>query len=284
MNKKIYRLAIVVSYILLIVTIQCFTNNDDLNKYFKKNKNIHDEYETNSIDINNSGNFRYRSLSEHSIKDNYALVPTRFQAPSNNKKSKGYNCFNIFKRDKKANKSSNNNEPFLKEVVRVGNNLHNFHAKNPENLKLLSQLIESIEKQPSNNNESFLKEILLMKNNRHEFFENDSESVDILSQLKEGLSNHPSNSDESLLNELLMVGNNMHDFLGNDPEAVELLSKLIEKSEKQLSNNNKSLLKEALVAKNNKDCLFKNDPEALEILSQLKERLRNHPSKFKQSE
>ncbi|CAD2096436.1 fam-c protein [Plasmodium vinckei lentum] len=284
MNKKIYSLVTVASYILLIVTIQCFTNNEDLNKYFKENKNVHDEYEINSIDINNNEKFRYRSLSEHIIEDNYTLVSTTIQETLNNKESKGFNCSNILKRDKKTNKSSNNNESFLNEVFRVGNNLNAFLAKNPENLKLLSQLIEKLEKQPSNNNGSSLKEILLMENKIDAFFENDPEALEILSQLTERLGNHPSNKNESLLKELLMVGNDMHGFLANDPESAELLSQLIEKSEKQVSNNNESFLKEALLVGNNKDCFFKNDPEALKILSQLKERLGNHPSKFKQSE
>ncbi|CAD2096398.1 fam-c protein [Plasmodium vinckei brucechwatti] len=284
MNKKIYSLVTVASYILLIVTIQCFTNNEDLNKYFKKNKNVHDEYEINSIYINNNKKFRYRSLSEHSIEDNYTLVSTTIQEPLDNKKSKEFNCFNILKGDKKTNKSSNNNESFLNEAFRVGNNLDVFLTKNPENLKLLSQLIEKLEKQLSNNNESFLKEILLMENKMDGFFENDPEALEILSQLKERLGNHPSNNNESLLKEILMVENNMHDFLANDPESVEILSQLIEKSENQLSNNNESFLKEALLGGNNKDGFFKNDPESVKLLSQLKERLGNHPSKFKRSE
>ncbi|ETB62100.1 hypothetical protein YYC_01823 [Plasmodium yoelii 17X] len=88
MNKKIYSLAAVYSYILFIVTIQCFTNNEDLNKYVKKNENVHDEYEINSIDINNNGKFRYRSLSEHNTEDKQSLDSNANQEPSDNKRPK----------------------------------------------------------------------------------------------------------------------------------------------------------------------------------------------------
>ncbi|SCL83313.1 fam-c protein, partial [Plasmodium chabaudi adami] len=113
MNKKIYCLVTVVSYILLVVTIQCFTNNDDLNKYVKKNKNIHDKYEINSIDINNNEAFKYRSLSECNVEDDYTLGSSTIKEPSDNKKTettsnikkpKRLKFFNIFKRDNKNKK------------------------------------------------------------------------------------------------------------------------------------------------------------------------------------
>ncbi|SCN63779.1 hypothetical protein PCHCB_000489400, partial [Plasmodium chabaudi chabaudi] len=82
MNKNIYSLVTVVSYILSIVTTQCFTNNEDLNTNVSKNENVHNEYEINSVNINNNGKFRCRSLSEHSIEDNSSSDSTAIQEPS----------------------------------------------------------------------------------------------------------------------------------------------------------------------------------------------------------
>ncbi|KEG03779.1 hypothetical protein YYE_00679 [Plasmodium vinckei vinckei] len=84
MKKTIYSLVTVVTYILSIVAIQCFINNDDLNNYFTKNKNVHGEYEINGIAINNNEEFRYRCLSEHSIENNYSSGSTTIREPSDN--------------------------------------------------------------------------------------------------------------------------------------------------------------------------------------------------------
>ncbi|CAD2107765.1 fam-c protein [Plasmodium vinckei] len=92
---------------------------DDLNNCIKSNKKVHDEYEINNIDINNNEKFRYRSLSECVVEDNYTLGFTMIKETSADKQSKRFiffNCFNIFKKSLLRIKeiflkeSSNNNE------------------------------------------------------------------------------------------------------------------------------------------------------------------------------
>ncbi|CXH19986.1 fam-c protein [Plasmodium berghei] len=131
----------------MIAIIQCFTNNDDLNKYVKKNKNAHDEHEINSIDINNNEHFRYRSISEYNIEDNYSFGSITIQEFAHNKKS---NCFNIFKRDKKTKKSSNANGFLSKVALLVGNVPHNFPVQSPEHYQFLLNLKNRLDNHPSN--------------------------------------------------------------------------------------------------------------------------------------
>ncbi|CDU15844.1 hypothetical protein YYC_00084 [Plasmodium yoelii 17X] len=150
MNKKIYNLVTVVSFILLIVTIQSFTNNEDLNKYVKKNKNVHDEYELNSIYINNNEKFRHRSLSEYSLEDDYTFGSDTIKELSNNKKSNCFNCFNIFKRNKKNKKSSNTNGFPSKVTLLVGNVPHSFPVQSPEHYQFLLNLKNRLDNHPSN--------------------------------------------------------------------------------------------------------------------------------------
>ncbi|CAD2107663.1 fam-c protein [Plasmodium vinckei petteri] len=92
---------------------------DDLNNCVKSNKKVHDEYEINNKDINSNEKFRYRSLSECVVEDNYTLYFTMIKEPSADKQAKKFNflnCFNIFKKSLLRIKeiffkeSSNNNE------------------------------------------------------------------------------------------------------------------------------------------------------------------------------
>ncbi|SCM27104.1 fam-c protein, partial [Plasmodium berghei] len=130
MNKQIYSLVAIYFYILLIATIQCFTNNENLNKYVRKNENVHDEYEINGLYINNNGKFRYRSLSEHSTEDKEETVTISDNKSSKTKgdmhhssiydmatdddnkpqKSKKSKFSSMFKRDKKDKDSDKTQE------------------------------------------------------------------------------------------------------------------------------------------------------------------------------
>ncbi|SCN58573.1 fam-c protein [Plasmodium chabaudi adami] len=168
MNKSIYSLVTVVSYILLIVAIQCFINNGDLNKYVKKNKDVHNEYEINSINGNNNENFRYRSLSEYNIENDYTFGSTTIEEISRNRESKCFdwfdclnclNCFNwvgcckrfnIFKINKKTRKSLNIKESFPKVTLLVSNIPHEFPVQDEEHRNFLLKLKKRFENHPSN--------------------------------------------------------------------------------------------------------------------------------------
>ncbi|CAD2083686.1 fam-c protein [Plasmodium vinckei lentum] len=168
MNKKIYSLVTVASYILLIVATQCFTNNGDLNKYIKKNKSVHNEYEINNINVNNNENFRYRNLSEYDEENGYTYGSNTIEEISRNTSSKCcdwfdcfnsfncfnwlgcFKCFNIFKSNKKTSKPSNTNESLPKVTLLVTNIPHEFPVQDEEHRNFLLKLKKRLENHPSN--------------------------------------------------------------------------------------------------------------------------------------
>ncbi|EAA20105.1 hypothetical protein [Plasmodium yoelii yoelii] len=141
---------------------------EDLDKYVKKNKNLHDEYEINSIDINN-GKFRYRSLSENCIEKDYTSGCTTTQKPSHNKKFKGLKISNIFKRNKnkitkapsyskipppypynQITETSPDNNKFLPRVTIVIDNVPcDFIPRTSKDLRFLLRMKKKIDKQSS---------------------------------------------------------------------------------------------------------------------------------------
>ncbi|CDU17767.1 fam-c protein [Plasmodium yoelii] len=215
MNIKIYSLVTVFSYIISIVTIHCFKNNADLNKYVKKNKKVDDEYKINNIDINNNEKFRYRNLSECTVENNYILGSTKIQESSDDKKSKGFNffkCFNIFKRDKK-NQSSDNNECLPEEVLEWNDFLHSLFEGDQEGLMSILHIKEKLEKSHSNNNESIPRIKL-----RYGIVLGDS-----IPKNKEKFENKSSNNNESLsmITSVMKVADRCY-YLKN-PEHLKLL-------------------------------------------------------------
>ncbi|VEV54402.1 fam-c protein [Plasmodium vinckei vinckei] len=181
MNKNIYSLVTVASYILLIIATQSFTNNGDLNKYVKKNKSVHNEYEINNINVNNNENFRYRSLSEHNTENDYNYGSNMVEEISRNTSSVdcdlfdcynclncfnwlGYfKCFSIFKRDKKTSKPSNSNESIPKVTLLVTNIPHEFPVQNQKHHDFLLKLKKKFENHPSNKKKKKKKKYLKLK-------------------------------------------------------------------------------------------------------------------------
>ncbi|ETB61214.1 hypothetical protein YYC_01153 [Plasmodium yoelii 17X] len=164
MNKRIFSLVCIVLYTLLAVSIHCSEQKVFVvgNKSICGSKEINRSNEKNGIE----------SKCETQLKN---------PNPKDDEDYKGFNCFNIFKRNKKTHESSNKHES-PSEIELLMEKIMCDIAKNPENFKFL--LNNKITETSSNNNGFHSKEILHMKKNVAYFLLSNPEFVRFLLLLK----------------------------------------------------------------------------------------------------
>ncbi|ETB56051.1 hypothetical protein YYC_05913 [Plasmodium yoelii 17X] len=132
MNKRIFSLVCIALYTLLAVSVHCSEQKvSDVG-----NKSVRGIKETNKS--NEKNNIKYKRETQ--------LKSTN---PKDDENDREFNCFNIFKRNKKTFKSSNKNEPLPKVPSDISKDLEYVFVKNPEILSLFLHLKKELEKGPS---------------------------------------------------------------------------------------------------------------------------------------
>ncbi|CDS44339.1 fam-c protein [Plasmodium yoelii] len=132
---------------------------------------------------------------------------------TNSKDDRGFNCFNIFKKNKRTQSHS--------------------YSKVP-----LTHPYNKITETSSNNNDSIHKIELLMEKIARYFLANHSEILKFLSNNK--ITEASSNNNDAIHKVSLEMRKIMRELLEKSPEGLKLLSRLAEKLEKRPSNDKPS--------------------------------------------
>ncbi|CDU20366.1 fam-c protein [Plasmodium yoelii] len=164
MNKRIFSLVCIVLYTLLAVSIHCSEQKVFVvgNKSICGSKEINRSNEKNGIE----------SKCETQLKN---------PNPKDDEDYKGFNCFNIFKRNKRTKPPSNKHES-PSEVELLMEKIISDIAIYPEKLQSLSN--DQITETSSNNNEFHSNEMLDMEKNVAYFLLSNPEFVRFLLLLK----------------------------------------------------------------------------------------------------